>query len=170
MKDVQTLYKLIILYIIEKISISLSNGQLCAFFAEEQYTDYFTLQQVLGDMIEADLLRTETIRTTTYYSLTEQGKETLDFFHGQIPTAIREDIDAYLKKNQFELKEENAVIADYVKSGPEEFTATLIIKEQDADLVKIEIAVPFEAQAIAICDKWQKKNSSIYSYLMQELM
>lgn len=170
MKEVNTLYKLIILYVIEKIKFPLTNGQLCAFFAEEQYTDYFTLQQVLVDMVDTELLRTETIRTSTYYSLTDQGKETLDFFHTQIPTPIREDIDEYLKKNQFELREENAVLADYEKIGAEEFVATLSIKEQSSELVKIQISVPLEAQAIQICDKWQKKNSDIYSYLVQELL
>lgn len=170
MNEVQTLYKLIILYIIEKIKFPLTNGQLCAIFAEERYTDYFTLQQVLVDMVESDLLSTQVIRTSTFYSLTDQGRETLEFFQSKIPSAIRGDIDAYLKKNQYELREENAVIADYAKTNAEEFTATLMVKEKDTELVRIQITVPLESQAIHICDMWQKKNSDIYQYLIKELM
>ncbi len=170
MKEVHTLYKLIILYIIEKIKFPLSNGQLCVFFAEEQYTDYFTLQEILADMVESDLISTQVIRTSTFYSITEQGRETLEFFQIKIPTAIRGEIDAYLKEKQYELREENAVIADYTKTNAEEFTTTLVVKEKDTELVRIQVTVPLESQAIHICDMWQKKNSEIYQYLMQELM
>lgn len=170
MKDVHTLYKLMILYLIERIKFPLSNGQICAFFAEKQYTDYFTLQQVLGDMVESDLLQTEVVRTSTFYSLTEQGNETLDFFQSQIPKAIREDMDLYMKDNQYELREENAIIADYEKTGTEEYTATLIAKERNTELIHLELTVPLEEQAIRICDKWKKKSSTVYQYLVRELM
>ena len=115
MKEIHTLYKLIILYLLNRLEGSLTNGQICAFVAEEQYTDYFTVQETLADMVEAQLLETETVRNSTYYHLTEIGKETLSYFIEDISTAIRKDIEAYLKKNKMNLRNENAVLADYCK-------------------------------------------------------
>ena len=50
MKEVHTLYKLIFLYLLDRVEFPLTNGQICAFVAEEQYTDYFTVQETLADM------------------------------------------------------------------------------------------------------------------------
>ena len=113
MKEVHTLYKLILLYLLNRVEFPLTNGQICAFVAEEQYTDYFTVQETLADMVETKLLETETVRNSTYYRLTESGKETLSYFKDDISTAIRKDIENYLKKNKMQLRDENAVLADY---------------------------------------------------------
>ena len=80
MKEVHTIYKLIILYMLKKVEFPLTNSQISAFILEEQYTDYFTLQETLSDMVESRLLETQTIRNSTHYSLTDLGKETLEYF------------------------------------------------------------------------------------------
>ena len=36
MKEVHTLYKLIFLYLLDRVEFPLTNGQICAFVAEEQ--------------------------------------------------------------------------------------------------------------------------------------
>ena len=114
MKEVHTLYKLIFLYLLDRVEFPLTNGQICAFVAEEQYTDYFTVQETLADMVESKLLETELVRNSTFYSLTDSGKETLSYFKDDISTAIRKDIENYLKKNKMKLRDENAVLADSV--------------------------------------------------------
>ena len=65
MKEVHTLYKLILLYLLNRVEIPLTNGQICAFVAEEQYTDYFTVQETLADMVETKLLEPEIVRNST---------------------------------------------------------------------------------------------------------
>ena len=45
MSETQTLYKLIILYILNHVAFPLSNAQLSEFILDKEYTDYFTLQQ-----------------------------------------------------------------------------------------------------------------------------
>ena len=50
MADTFTLYKLIILYMLDKISFPLSNAQLSEFILEKEYTDYFTVQSALSEL------------------------------------------------------------------------------------------------------------------------
>ena len=52
MAETQTLYKLIILYMLDKVDFPLSNAQLSEFILEKEYTDYFTLQQVISELVE----------------------------------------------------------------------------------------------------------------------
>ena len=166
MKEVHTLYKLIFLYLLDRVEFPLTNGQICAFVAEEQYTDYFTVQETLADMVESKLLETELVRNSTFYSLTDSGKETLSYFKDDISTAIRKDIENYLKKNKMKLRDENAVLADYSNLDEGRFSVKLQIKEKDNYIVDMTLVVPDERQAIMLCDNWKKKSSEIYRHLM----
>ena len=170
MKEVHTLYKLIFLYLLDRVEFPLTNGQICAFVAEEQYTDYFTVQETLADMVESKLLETELVRNSTFYSLTDSGKETLSYFKDDISTAIRKDIENYLKKNKMKLRDENAVLADYSNLDEGRFSVRLQIKEKDNYIVDMTWVVSDERQAIMLCDNWNKKSSEIYRHMMKELM
>ena len=170
MKEVHTLYKLILLYLLNRVEIPLTNGQICAFVAEEQYTDYFTVQETLADMVETKLLEPEIVRNSTFYHLTESGKETLSYFKDEISTAIRKDIEAYLKENKMKLRNENAVLADYNNLEEGGFLVKLQIKEKESFIVDMSLIVQEERQAIMMCDNWKKKSSEIYRQLMKELM
>lgn len=50
-----TLYKLIVLYMLEKVDFPLSNTQISDFFLEKEYTNYFTVQHGCG-MISLKIL------------------------------------------------------------------------------------------------------------------
>lgn len=169
MKEVYTLYKLIVMYLLDQTRFPLTNGQISEFVAEEQYTDYFTVQETLHDMVKLGLLETETVRNSTFYTLTDSGRETLAYFGDQISSGIRRDIEEYLKKNRFELREENSVLADYVNNEGGEYAVNLQIKEKDTVLIEMNLTVPLEQQAIFICDNWKKKSAQVYEYLMEEL-
>ena len=80
-----TLYKLIILYMLNKVNFPLTNAQLTEFFSEKNYTSYFTLQQVINELIDSHLISVETVRNTSYYHITSEGSETLGFFVNKIP-------------------------------------------------------------------------------------
>ncbi len=49
MADAQTKYKLIILYMLRKVTFPLSNSQITEFMIEKEYTDYFHIQEALNE-------------------------------------------------------------------------------------------------------------------------
>ena len=51
--DPNTLYKLMILYILNASEFPLNNSQVCEFLLEKGYTTYFTTQSAISDLIEA---------------------------------------------------------------------------------------------------------------------
>lgn len=169
-KEVQTIYKLIVLYLLDCVEFPLTNGQICEFILEEQYTDYFTIQQTLTEMLEMGLLEKEVIRNTSNYTMTESGKETLTLLQDEISDGIKADTIKYLKANKFRLREENAVVADYCNNENEGYTVKLQVKERQNPIIDLTLEVPIERQAILFCDNWKKKSSQIYQYLMKELM
>ena len=72
--------KLIILYLIEKIEIPLSNSEICQFALEKNLMDYFSVQQYLSEMVESGLLEVTTENNSTRYTINADGEETLNYF------------------------------------------------------------------------------------------
>lgn len=169
MSDPLTLYKLIVLYMLNRVSFPLTAAQISDFILTREYTNFLTLQQVIRELTDTGLVDARTVRNRTQLLLTKDGKQTLDFFSQQISASIRQEIDEYLKENEIELRNEVSILADYYKSTSGEYEAHLKAKEGNVTLVDLIISVPVEETAAAICDNWQKKNQEIYQYLIEQL-
>ena len=169
MSDPLTLYKLIVLYMLNRVSFPLTAAQISDFILTREYTNFLTLQQVIRELTDTGLVDARTVRNRTQLLLTKDGKQTLDFFSQQISASIRQEIDEYLKENEMELRNEVSILADYYKSTSGEYVAQLKAKEGNVTLVDLIISVPVEETAAAICDNWQKKNQEIYQYLIEQL-
>lgn len=169
MSDPLTLYKLIVLYMLSRVDFPLTKSQISDFILEREYTTFLTLQQAIGDLIDAGFITSQTIRNRTHLAMTKEGAQTLAFFSNQISSSIKKDIDEYLKGNELELRNEVSVFSDYYKATTGEYEAHLVAKDKNINLIDITISVPIEETAASICDNWQKKNQEIYQYLIGQL-
>uniref|UniRef100_UPI004056DA3B DUF4364 family protein n=1 Tax=Acetatifactor sp. TaxID=1872090 RepID=UPI004056DA3B len=169
LQDPLTLYKLIVLYMLNRVSFPLTTAQISDFILEKEYTNFLTLQQVINELTDAEMISTQSIRNRTHLAITEEGKETLHFFQNRISDAIKTDINTYFRENEFALRNEVSVLGDYYKSTSGEYEAHLVAKDRGIKLVDITLSVPTEDLASSICDHWQTKNQEIYQYLIKEL-
>ena len=145
--DATTLYKLMVLYMLDKVNFPLSNSQIADFMLDRQYTNYFTLQEVLSSLASDGFVQILTYRSSTQYKLTKEGIDTISFFYNKISQAIRDDIDKYLKDNKYDLK-----------------------CEGNTNLIELNVAVPLESQADAMCARWRDASQDIYDFVMNKLM
>lgn len=152
-----------------RVDFPLTKAQVGDFILGKEYTNFLTLQQAIGELIDAGLVTAQSIRNRTHLTITREGRETLRFFQNQINDSIKSDIDDFFRENEIELRNEVSILADYYKSTSGEYEAHLIAKDKNVDLVNITISVPSEETAAAICDNWQKKNQDIYQYLISQL-
>ncbi len=169
MSEPLTLYKLIVLYMLDKVNFPMTNAQLSDFILTQGYTDYFKFQQTMSELLESGLIQGETIRNNTYYTIQDKGRETCHFFQGKISSAIKEDIHRFLRENEYELREEVSVLADYDRSG-REYEVQLRVREQGSDMMKLFLRVPSEEHAKVMCRRFEEKNQSVYAYLMRQLL
>ena len=169
MHDPLTLYKLIVLYMLERVDFPITKAQISDFILGKEYTNFLTLGQVIGELTDAGLITAQSIRNRTHLAITNEGKETLQFFENQINNSIKADIDAFFRENEIHLRNEVSILSDYYKSTSGEFEAHLVAKEKCVNLIDITISVPSEETASSICDNWQKKNQEIYQYLIGQL-
>lgn len=170
MPQPQTLYKLIILYMLDKVNSSLTNSQICNFLLDHDYTSYFHLQETLSEMTESQLISVSAVRDTSYYKVTEKGSATLSYFTNEISGVIKEEVLQYLEENHVEIRNRTAVLADYYKNTAQEYLVRCQVKERGGNLIDLTLSVPTEEAARSICHKWEGKCQEIYAFIMKELL
>lgn len=165
-----TLYKLIVLYMLDKVDFPLTTSQISGFILDKGYTTYFKLQEALSEMVDSKLLRIETTHNRTLYHLTENGKETIQFFQNKVSFAIQKDIDDFLSVKRYDLKEEVAAKSDYILNENHEYEVQCRIVENGFSLIDLTLVVPTEVEAETIANNWTGQYQEIYSLLLSKLL
>ena len=95
-----TLYKLIILYMLDHVDFPLTSAQVSDFLLEKEYTNFLTLQQAISELTDASLITTHSIGNRTHLMITVEGKNTLSFFEDNIGENHQKEILNYLGLNE----------------------------------------------------------------------
>ncbi len=163
------LYKLIILYILDRMDFPITNTELTRFILEKEYCDYITINQILEELIEDNYIEMDSSHNAYLYRITPAGKETLSFFYTRISVAIRDEIDTYLSEKEYQLREMVSTTADYYEAKKNEFVVELRVIERDSELVHINLLVTSAAEADLICSRWKECSADVYGYLISTL-
>ena len=149
LSETETLYKLIILYMLHHVTFPLSTSQLLEFF----------------ELIS----KNTSSHNASFYTITSSGEETLEYFGKRIPAAILEDINEFLKDNKVKLRNESNITANFYKSTSPGFIAHCEVREGKNILISMDIAVPDAKNAELICSNWKNASNDIYQYTMKKL-
>ncbi len=95
-----TLYKLIVLYMLDQVDFPLTGAQVSDFILTKEYTSFLTLQQAISELNEAGLIATRSIGNRTNLLITGEGKNTLSFFENRISDTIKKEVVQYLKEKE----------------------------------------------------------------------
>ena len=96
--------KLSMLFFAQTMGIPLTNEHITEFFIKTYFLNYFDLQQLLVELVESQHLAHMEGRQSHYYTLTDKGREALDFFQNRIQPHIRQDILNYANNNRDRLR------------------------------------------------------------------
>lgn len=165
-----TLYKLMILFMLDQLDFPLTGSQLSEFIVSKGYTSYFHFQQSLNELTESGFLSSDTVRNTTNYSLSQQGQEAIQLFSSGIPGEIKQDILHYLDEQSFSLRKEIDIISDYRMQDNGEYLVHMQVNDRGSLLFSLDLNVVTRSQAIEICDKWADKSDAVYQKIVDMLM
>ena len=166
----QTVYKLTILFMLDSVDFSLSNAVISDFLLLENFTDYFTIQKAFSELETEGLIQSSSTYKTTYYTITQDGKNTLECFHYEISKGIKDDVKNYLKQNFNYIIEHLSIVTNYTNYKDNSYLVECKILERDFLLAAITLNSPTETQALEICNNFKEKSSDIYSYLIKTLL
>ena len=111
MAETFTLYKLIVLYMLDRVDFPLTTSQISEFILDKGYTTYFRLQSALAELTDSGLLKIELTHNRTLYNLTEEGAATINYFRNKISPEIRQEIDNFINEKKYDLKEKTDFIS-----------------------------------------------------------
>ncbi len=161
--------KLLLLYLIQEIKLSVSNNQLTQIILENNFINYFTLQQYISELVNSNFI--EYIETNKKHRIiiTDKGTKVLNLFRNRISQSKKETIDNYLKKNIDNIKKEISVTSDYTIEKENNFIVNLKATENDTILIDIKLNVASNKQARDLCTKWKNNSSELYSNIIKLL-
>ena len=165
-----TVYKLIVLYMLQNTENTLTNSQISEFILDREYTNYFHLQQAISELVEAELITMDTRSNVSHYRITEDGIKTLSFFQKDLSPEIKQEVREYLKSTGFKAQERIVTPADYYITKQGTYSVRCQLIEKGNSLIDLNIAAPNLEAAQSICKKWSTHYQEIYGKIMEELL
>ena len=163
--------KLILLFLLQKMNLSLSNNEICQFALERNIMDYFNVQQYLSELSDADFLEPFTDNGTTKYSITPEGENVLEFFQNRIPEWMRNAANEYILNNKNRIKSEYETVANYFPEINGEYLVKCAVYGIDGQqIMEVDVVVPTKHQAQIICSNWKKNVNTIYGTIFSSLI
>lgn len=164
------IYRMTVLGLLDHAKTALSNTQITDFFHDTKYTGYFTVQQIISDLLENGLVASEATRNQTFYRITPEGEKTLSLFADRLTPSIREDIDRYFREKGLEIRNENSLTANYDKALGGGYIVHLKLTEREQTKIDLQMNVPSQAQAEAMCLNWKVRSEEVFAVLMDTLV
>jgi predicted transcriptional regulator len=162
--------KLILLYLINKIDLPVSEHHIARIILENNYMNYFILQQYLNELCNGNLLKSEVEEGKTLYSITPYGKQTLSYFHTIIPAGIKSNVNNIVSTLKKKIKNETRVIADYSPGYSNDYMVTCKVTENNFPLIELHLSVGTQEDAKTIVTNWNEHSYLIYPEIIQSLL
>lgn len=161
--------KLLVLYVIKSLKHPISNTQLTEIILENNFINYFTLQQYITELLSSEFLKYIEKNDKKLLTITIKGEKVLSFFTQRISPIKRDIIDNYISSVIDNIKNELTIYSDYTIENSDSFIVNLKALENDMLLIDLKVSVPTKNQAKSLCAKWKDNPSEIYTKIMQSL-
>ncbi len=170
MAEPNTLYRVMILYMLDRVEHPITNTQITDLILEKEYTNYFVVQETVSDLLSSELITSESTHNNTRYRLTSEGRQTLSFFHDKVSPEIRQEIDAYLREHDVEMRRELSAYANYERATGDGYQVHCVVKHTETPVLEVTLHVSSEEEAQAICANWNAESEDVYASLMDHLV
>lgn len=162
--------KLILLYILHKIGIPLTNLQISRIVWEFDFINYFDMQQCLYELLESAHVDYFKRPQACFYDITPQGEEAINLFKDRIRFSFREKIDNYAKNYKQELLKETQFVSGYEQKNDTSYIVDLKVIEADRIIFQLKLDLPVKSQAMRMCEGWKDNAEEIYAFSLKALM
>lgn len=166
--------KLIIMYMIDRLNMPVSNSQITGLVLETRLMNYFMFQQCFNELHDGKLIEFHKAGTNQDnpdgFKLTRSGKNTLQYFLNLVPPGIKKQMDNMLPDARKEIQAQTLITADFLPESENKFTVLCKMNEKGFPLMELKATVGTKKDARAVCDNWKNHSSEIYAEIIQSLI
>jgi len=160
-------HKIMLLYLIKKVDIPISNSQIVQFALEENYMNFYTIQEYLREMVDVEYLDSSQDNNSTRYTITGEGLKALELFSKYVPLNVKNRINKYVSENQKTVKQDYEIIANYFyEHDTKEYLVKCGVYDDDTMLMELNLSVVSRQQALFICNNWKNNVGKLYTQFM----
>jgi len=166
-----TISKLVLLYVFDNMEMPLTEKtilEMCC--TQNSWISYITCKEVLSDLLETGFILEKESEKEKYYSITADGRSCLSYFFTKIPTSLREEILADIKKNRLDYRRKQEYFKDYYKNADGTYTVLMKIVEPLGTKLELKLNVANRGIAKQIYKKWEEEASEVYASIYNILI
>ena len=164
--------KLIMLFVFDKMESALSERtivEMCT--AGNNWLNYMDCMELLPKLLEDGFIcKLPSTEDEPLYTITSDGRESLNSFYITIPKSIRDEIAAYVKKNSSKLRNRQECKADYFQNVDGTYTVFLKILAPVQPMLELKFVVPDKKTAQYIYKSFESKAPELYSAIYDTLV
>ena len=165
--------KLIVLFVFDKMESALSERtvlEMCT--AINGWLNYMDCKELLPRLLDDGFLCkiSSSPAEEPLYTLTSDGRDSLNSFYINIPKSIRDEISAFIKKNSGKLRNRQECKSDYYQNVDGTYTVFVKILAPVQPMLELKFVVPDKKTAQNIYKNWEHKASELYSAIYDVLV
>ena len=170
-----TVKKLIVLYILERIEIPLTEQSIIDIcYGKNNWIDnYMECKEIIYNLVDAGFIyKTNGHSEEDRYTITYTGRNCLSHFYQRISQELRENIAEFVKDNKTAFKRSQEYVSTIDKNSDGSYTVTLRIRSAliDEPMFELKIKAPSRQAAINASNIWKEKAHLIYENAYETLI
>lgn len=161
--------KLLILYIIKKLKHPCTNEYITDIVLNNNFFNYFLLQQYLNDLVESNYLIIISPKNETLYKLAPRGKKILEMFQNRISQFKIDCFNSYM--NSLNKKEETLEAEiSYSKLKSEDFLLEIKFNKNKNEILFIKLTLDSKENIEDIIKNCKENPKNIYNLITSSLL
>ena len=162
--------KLILLYILKSAGIQLSDSRMIHICQQFSLMDYFDFSSSIADLTENDLCVSFQAINGTFYSISETGISTLEYFEKELPHSIREQIRSYCAEQRDRFLLDSQLFGESIRLSDDRYRVTLKILENNMSVFEINLLCSSQSEASKMVNAWKERARDVYGQLFENLL
>ena len=170
-----TVNKLIVLFVLEKIEIPLTEQSLIdiCYGKNNWIKNYMECKEIIYNLVEIGFIyKTNGNSEEDRYTITYTGRNCLSHFYQRINANLRDQIAEYVKENRIAFKRSQEYVSTMDRNSDGSYTVCLKIRSAliDEPMFELKIKAPSRQSAIGATNIWKEKAHLIYEYAYETLI
>ncbi|AND85769.1 DUF4364 family protein [Clostridium tyrobutyricum] len=162
--------KLLLLYIFKKIKIPISNNKITEIILENNFINYFILQQYLDELLVSKFIQYVDAEKDHKLLITKKGIKVLNLFENMISKEKIKIVDDYFKKHVNNTEKDVLISSEYISKDEDNYIVDLKVTKNEITLMNIKLSVKSDKEAHELCNKWKNNTDDIYYKIVQTLL
>lgn len=162
--------KLLVMFFINSMNTPLLGYQIEDYFVDNVLIEIAELHTILVELAELGFIKTESVFSRTYYTITEKGKDALESLDSGLTETARALIKEYCKENKSKIKNLNNVITSCKQTVDGSFELSLTLLNKTKPLMEIKMMIDDEDFAVQATKNWAECSNDIYAAVFNMLL